>query len=146
MANDADKPPSGFYPLFEGAIEVVLKFPVDGDSVGPRWDDISGEIDRSACPDWEDERVAVVPLGGNCYRLAERLMGPVSGLTLHWGMSSVHKTMSMESCDWLRCVCRVHLSTTVFSLERASTTKSQSRSACMRSGVVGSLWPAGCSH
>ena len=85
MANDADKPPSGFYPLFEGAIEVVLKFPVDGDSVGPRWDDISGEIDRSACPDWEEERVAVVPLGGNCYRLAERLMGPVSGLTLHWG-------------------------------------------------------------
>jgi hypothetical protein len=85
MESDANRPPSGFYLLLEGAIEVVLKFPVDGDFVGPRWDDSSGEIDRSACPEWEEERVAVVPLGGNRYRLAERLMGPVSGLTLHWG-------------------------------------------------------------
>lgn len=85
MSHISDSPLSSFYRLLDGAIEVELNFPADGYSVGPWWEERSGEIDHSICSDWEGEKVAVVPLGGDRYRLAQRLMGPVSGLTLYWG-------------------------------------------------------------
>lgn len=76
--------PSAFYSLVEEATEAALLFPADGDSGGPFWNE-RGELDRVRCQDWEEEDVGIVPLGGNRYRLAERLLGPFSGLRLHWG-------------------------------------------------------------
>ncbi len=76
--------PSAFYSLVEEAIEAVLLYPADGDSGGPFWNEC-GDLDRVRGKDWDEEGVGIVPLGGNCYRLAERLMGPFSGLRLYWG-------------------------------------------------------------
>ena len=83
---DADDPtfPSAFYNLMEGAVEVVLQYPADGDSGGPVWNE-RGELDLARGVDWEDEEVCVVALGGSRYRLTERLMGPFSCLRLYWG-------------------------------------------------------------
>ena len=76
--------PSAFYGLVEEATEAVLLFPADGDSGGPFWNE-RGELDCVRCKDWDEEDVGIVTLGGNRYRLAERLMGPFSGLRLYWG-------------------------------------------------------------
>lgn len=76
--------PSGFYLLLEDAADVVLEFPVDDDSGGPFWHN-EGQLDLVRCKEWDQEEVGVVPLGGNRYRLAERQMGPFSGLRLYWG-------------------------------------------------------------
>lgn len=76
--------PSAFYGLVEEATEAVLLFPADGDSGGPFWNE-RGELDCVPCKDWDEEDVGIVTLGGNRYRLAERLMGPFSGLRLYWG-------------------------------------------------------------
>ena len=76
--------PSGFYLLVEKAVDVVLEFPADGDSGGPFWND-AGQLDLVRCKEWDQEEVGVVPLGGNRYRLAERQLGPFSGLRLYWG-------------------------------------------------------------
>jgi len=76
--------PSAFYGLVEEATEAVLLFPADGDSGGPFWNE-RGELDCVRCKDWDEEDVGIVALGGNRYRLAERLMGPFSGLRLYWG-------------------------------------------------------------
>ena len=87
MQNDAKmKPeyPSAFYGLVEGATEAALLFPADGDSGGPFWNE-QGELDLVRCEDWDEEEVGIVPLGGNRYRLAERLFGPFSRLRLYWG-------------------------------------------------------------
>lgn len=82
---DADDTfPSAFYYLMEGATEVVLVYPADGDSGGPSWND-QGELALEQGSDWEEEEVGVVVLGGDRYRLTERLMGPFSGLRLYWG-------------------------------------------------------------
>lgn len=59
-------------------------YPADGDSGGPFWNE-RGELDLVRGKDWDEEDVGIVPLGGNRYRLAERLMGPFSGLRLYWG-------------------------------------------------------------
>lgn len=84
MSTEADAFPSDFYCLVEDASDVVLEFPVDGDSGGPFWND-DGVLDLRRCKEWDQEDVGVVSLGGNRYRLAERLMGPFSGLRLYWG-------------------------------------------------------------
>lgn len=84
MSTEADAFPSAFYGLVEGASDLVLEFPVDGDSGGPFWND-DGALDLRRCKEWDQEDVGVVSLGGNRYRLAERLMGPFSGLRLYWG-------------------------------------------------------------
>lgn len=76
--------PSGFYLLVENAADVMLEFPVDDDSGGPFWKD-DGQLDLVRCKEWDQEEVGVVPLGGNRYRLAERQLGPFSGLRLYWG-------------------------------------------------------------
>jgi hypothetical protein len=76
--------PSAFYSLVEGAAEAVLLYPADGDSGGPFWNE-QGELDLVRGKDWDEEEAGIVPLGGNRYRLAERLMGPFSGLRLFWG-------------------------------------------------------------
>ena len=76
--------PSGFYLLVENAVDVVLEFPADEDSGGPFWND-DRQLDLVRCKEWDQEEVGVVPLGGNCYRLAERQLGPFSGLRLYWG-------------------------------------------------------------
>lgn len=76
--------PSAFYGLVEEATEAVLLYPADGDSGGPFWNE-RGELDLVRGKGWDEEDVGVVPLGGNRYRLAERLMGPFSGLRLYWG-------------------------------------------------------------
>lgn len=83
---DADDPlfPSDFYRLMEGATEVVLQYPSDGDAGGPIWND-QGQLDLERVGDWEEEDVGIVALGGNRYRLTERLAGPFSCLTLYWG-------------------------------------------------------------
>lgn len=52
--------PSPFYALFEGAVDVSLRFPVGPDG-GPLWDD-EGAIKSSHCPDVTDEDVSVVDL------------------------------------------------------------------------------------
>lgn len=79
-----DSFPSAFYNLMEGATEFVLQYPADGDSGGPVWND-QGELDHEQGANWDEEEVCVVALGGDRYRLAERLMGPFSGLRLYWG-------------------------------------------------------------
>jgi hypothetical protein len=84
MAADDGSFPSGFYVLVEGAADAVLEFPADGDSGGPFWN-ADGQLDFARCKEWDQEDVGVVPLGGNRYRLAERRMGPFSGLRLYWG-------------------------------------------------------------
>ena len=84
MATDSDIFPSNFYNLMEGATEVVLQYPIDGDSGGPFWND-QGELDLTRVAEWEEEEVGVISLGGGRYRLTERLMGPFSGLRLYWG-------------------------------------------------------------
>ena len=76
--------PSAFYGLVEKTTEVVILYPADGDSGGPFWNEL-GELDLLRGKDWDEEEVGIVPLGGNRYRLAERLMGPFSGLRLYWG-------------------------------------------------------------
>lgn len=76
--------PSAFYGLVEEATKTVLLYPADGDSGGPFWNE-RGELDLVRGKDWDEEDVGIVPLGGNRYRLAERLMGPFSGLRLYWG-------------------------------------------------------------
>jgi hypothetical protein len=76
--------PSPFYALFEGAEEVSLIFPVNGDSGGPTWNE-DGNLDLSHCHDHTDEKVAVVELGEGHYRIAERCFGPFSELRLYWG-------------------------------------------------------------
>ncbi len=84
MAAEEDSFPSGFYVLVEDAADAVLEFPADGDSGGPFWN-VDGQLDLVRCKEWEQEDVGVVPLGGNRYRLAERRVGPFSGLRLYWG-------------------------------------------------------------
>ncbi len=87
MKDDATiKPeyPSAFYGLVEKATEAVLLYPADGYSGGPFWNE-QGELDIVRSTDWDEEDVGIVSLGGNLYRLAERLMGPFSRLRLYWG-------------------------------------------------------------
>ena len=76
--------PSRFYLLFENAVDVVLEFPADEDSGGPFWNN-DGQLDLVRCKEWDQEEVGAIPLGGNRYRLAERQLGPFSGLRLYWG-------------------------------------------------------------
>lgn len=76
--------PSPFYGLVEEGTEAVLLYPADGDAGGPFWNE-RGELDLVRGKDWGEEDVGIVPLGGNRYRLAERLMGPFSGLRLYCG-------------------------------------------------------------
>lgn len=85
MPTEAYSFPSNFYSLVEDAVDAVLEFPFDEDSVGgPFWHD-DGQLDLKHCKEWDQEDVGVVPLGGDRYRLAERQMGPFSGLRLYWG-------------------------------------------------------------
>lgn len=84
MPTEPHSVPSGFYLLVENAVDVVLDFPADDDSGGPFWND-DGQLDLVRCKEWDQEEVGVVPLGGNRYRLAERQLGPFSGLRLYWG-------------------------------------------------------------
>ena len=84
MPTEPHSVPSGFYVLVEGAADAVLEFPADDDSGGPFWND-DGQLYLVRCKEWDQEEVGVVPLGGNRYRLAERQLGPFSGLRLYWG-------------------------------------------------------------
>ena len=84
MPTEPDSFPSDFYVLVEGAADAVLEFPADDGSGGPFWND-DGQLDLVRCKEWDQEEVGVVPLGGNRYRLAERQLGPFSGLRLYWG-------------------------------------------------------------
>ena len=84
MPTEPDSFPSDFYVLVEGAADAVLEFPADDGSGGPSWND-DGQLDLVRCKEWDQEEVGVVPLGGNRYRLAERQLGPFSGLRLYWG-------------------------------------------------------------
>ncbi len=75
--------PSPFYAQFEGAIQYRLRFPVDGDGVGPEWLE-SGELVAGAFhQNWE--KIEAVDLGAGRYRLAYKPAGPFSGLRLNWG-------------------------------------------------------------
>lgn len=76
--------PSPFYSLFEGATKAVLGFPADDDFIGPFWNEL-GELDTTRGSGWSEEKVAVVALGGNRYRLAVCMDGPFSSLRLYWG-------------------------------------------------------------
>lgn len=76
--------PSPFYALFQGAKEFVLVFPADEDGYGPFWNE-SGELDVRRVGSQSEEEVDLVELGGGLYRLANRLLGPFTGLRLYWG-------------------------------------------------------------
>lgn len=84
MKTQARSFPSAFYSVVDGASEVALEFPVDGESGGPFWNE-DGGLDLGRCKDWDQEELGIVSLGGNRYRLAERLLGPFSRLRLYWG-------------------------------------------------------------
>ncbi|HRW71159.1 hypothetical protein [Ottowia sp.] len=84
MKTQAESFPSAFCSVVDGASEVALEFPVDGESGGPFWNE-DGGLDVERCKDWDQEEVGIVSLSGNRYRPAERLMGLFSRLGLYWG-------------------------------------------------------------
>ena len=100
MKTQAESFPSAFCSVVDGASEVALEFPVDGESGGPFWNE-DGGLDVERCKDWDQEEVGIVSLSGNRYRPAERLMGLFSRLGLYWGDEfTAHDELARAGADF----------------------------------------------
>lgn len=93
--------PSPFYAQFDDATESTLCFPVDEDGVGPYWLE-SGQLDANQGDSRSCEKVEVVNLGGDRYRLAFKVQGPFSGLRLNWGDEFMAEESGRKRLDLLR--------------------------------------------
>lgn len=76
--------PSPFYDQFTGSRKYTLLYPLSVSGDGPAWHP-GGELVIPEEPEWEEEEIEAVHLGGNRYLLAEKCMTPFTLLTLQWG-------------------------------------------------------------